>query len=222
MNKAGVTTVCIGYESCLNEELIGMKKGYLSSDMVKWTKVFHDFGFFIHGMFIFGYPLREVITVISAKERMESLKRFIRQCRVDTVQVFRPVPLAGTELRSRIEQEGKLFPLEIVPWSKYDGNYICYQPDNMTLQELQELPIKIMRWFYSPLNLVTIPLKTLIFPLDYLIRGWQCWYRDWRNDIRKYGGHLLIKRWIRHYKDQSFLKKLEKFSLKPKNTNAIH
>ena len=222
MKKAGVRTVCIGYESCLNEELIGMKKGYLSSDMIKWTKVFHDFGFFIHGMFIFGYPLREVITVISAKERMESLKRFIRQCRVDTVQVFRPVPLAGTELRSRIEREGKLFPLEIVPWSKYDGNYICYQPDNMTLQELQELPIKIMRWFYSSLNLATIPLKTLIFPLDYLIRGWQCWYRDWRNDITKYGGHLLFKRWIRHYKHQSFLKKLEKFSLKPKNTNSIH
>ena len=58
MKNAGVRNVCIGYESCLDEELIAMRKGYLSSDMVRWTKIFHRFGFFVHGMFIFGYPLK--------------------------------------------------------------------------------------------------------------------------------------------------------------------
>ena len=214
MKKAGVKVVCIGYESCLNEELLGMRKGYLSSDMIRWTKIFHNSGFFIHGMFIFGYPLRGKIAVISAEERMKRLKRFIRQCQLDTIQVLRPVPLVGTDLRLRMEREGKLFPLEIVPWSKYDGSYICYQPDDMTLQELQELPTKIMRWFYNPLSFVRIPLKTLIFPFDYLIRGWKRWYRGWCNDIAKYGGHLLIKRWLKHSERQSFLKRLEKFALK--------
>ncbi len=212
MKKAGVRAVCIGYESCIDEELRGMRKGYLSSDMVKWTKIFHSFGFFVHGMFIFGYPLKEKAAVISAKERMKCLKVFIRQCRLDTIQVMRPIPLMGTDLRSRMEQEGKLFPLEIVPWSKYDGNYICYQPDNMTLEELQELPIKIMRRFYDPISFIRIALKTIVCPFDYLIRGWERWYRDWRNDITKYGGHLLIKRWLKHYKRQSFLQKLKKFN----------
>ena len=213
MKNAGARNVCIGYESCLDEELIGMRKGYLSSDMVKWTKIFHSFGFFIHGMFIFGYPLKGTTAVISAEERVKRLKKFIRQCRLDTIQVLRPIPAAGTDLRLRMEREGKLFPLEIVPWAKYDGSYICYQPNDMTSQELQELPTKIMRWFYySPFSLVRIALKTLIFPIDYLIRGRQQWYRGWRNDIAKYGGHLLIQRWLKHYKRQSFLKKLEKFT----------
>ena len=146
---------------------------------------------------------------------MKRLKRFIRQCRLDTIQVLRPIPAAGTDLRSRMEREGKLFPLEIVPWSKYDGSYICYRPDDMTLRELQELPTKIMRWFfYGPSSFIRIPLRALIFPLDYLIRGWQRWYCGWRNDIAKYGGHLLIQQWLKHYEQQSFLKKLEKFASK--------
>ena len=211
MKKAGVRAVCIGYESCLDEELKAMRKGYLSSDMVKWTKIFHSFGFFIHGMFIFGYPLKEKVAVISAKGRMRRLKKFIRQCRLDTVQILRPIPIAGADLRLRMEREGKLFPLEAVPWSKYDGNYICYRPDDMTLEELQELPTKIMRWFYSPLSFARIPLKTLVFPFDYLIRGWRRWHRDWRNDIVKYGGHLLMRRWLKHYERQSFLKKLKNY-----------
>ncbi|MEK7574376.1 MAG: radical SAM protein [Patescibacteria group bacterium] len=210
MKKAGVITVCIGYESCLDEELMAMRKGYLSSDMIKWTKIFHDYGFFVHGMFIFGYPLKGITTVISAEERMKRLKRFIRQCQLDTIQVLRPIPLPGTDLRSRMEREGKLFPLEIIPWGKYDGSYICYQPNNMTLAESQELPTKIMRWFYRRSSFVGIPLKTLIFPFDYLIRGYQRWYRSWRNDIAKYGGHLLIMKWFKRYKRQSFLKKLGK------------
>jgi len=214
MKKAGVRNVCIGYESCLDEELIVMRKGYLSSDMVKWTKIFHRFGFFVHGMFIFGYPLKGTIAVVSAEERMKRLKRFIRQCRLDTIQVLRPIPAAGTDLRSRMEREGKLFPLEIVPWSKYDGSYICYQPNDMTLRELQELPTKIMRWFYSPLSFVRVPLRIPIFLLDCFLWRLRYWFRDWRNDIAKCGGHLLIQQWLKHYERQSFLKKLEKFTSK--------
>lgn len=210
MKKAGVTAICIGYESPIDEELRVMRKGYLSSDMVKWTKVFHSFGFFVHGMFIFGYPLKGTVAVIGAQERFRRFKKFIRQCRLDTIQVLRPIPLVGTELRLRMEGEGKLFSLEIVPWNKYDGNYVCYRPDGITLRELQELPLKIMRWFYSPLSFVGISVRTLLFPVDCLIRGWQRWYRGWRNDAMGCGGYLLVKRWLKHYKRQSFLKGLEK------------
>lgn len=209
MKKAGVIVVCIGYESPIDEELKIMRKGYLSSDMVKWTKVFHSFGFFVHGMFIFGYPLKETAAAVSVQERVRRFKKFIRQCRLDTIQVLRPIPLVGTELRLRMEQEKKLFPLKIVPWNKYDGNYVCYQPSDMTLQELQELPTKIMRWFYSPLSFIGIPVRVVFFIFDCLIRGWQRWYRGWRNDIMGCGGYLLVKRWLKHYKNQSFLKGLE-------------
>ena len=220
MKAAGVFGVCIGYESCIDEELRGMRKGYLSADMVKWTKVFHDYGFFVHGMFIFGYPLKKRVIVISAQERMRRLKKFIRQCRLDTIQIMRPIPLVGTDLRERLEREGKVFPQEVVPWSKYDGNYVCYQPDDMELQELQELPTEIMRWFYNPLSFLKIPTKTLLFPFDYLIRGWKQWYRDWRNDVVKSGGHILIRRWSRRYESQSFLARLREFSFKNRDVRS--
>ena len=214
MKNAGVRSVCIGYESPINEELIAMRKGYLAKDMVEWTKIYHSYGFFVHGMLIFGYPLKGVAATVSAQERFQRFKKFIRQCRLDTIQVLRPIPLIGTELRLRLEREGKLFPLKIVPWSKYDGSYACYQPDNMTLRELQELPTKIMRRFYDPFSFVRIILRIPIFILDWFLRRSQYWFRGWRNDIAKCGGHLLIKRWRKHYKSQSFLKKLEKFVLK--------
>jgi len=217
MKNAGVRTVCIGYESPIDEELKAMRKGYLSSDMVKWTKIFHSYGFFVHGMFIFGYPREkipdkeETAVTISAQERFKRFKKFIRQCRLDTIQILRPIPLPGTELRSRLKKEGKILPLSLVPWSKYDGSFVCFAPDNMTIRDLQELPIKLMRWHYNPLSFFRIPIKTLAFPFDYLIRGWQRWYRGWRNDIFRYGGHLLIKQWLKRYEHQMFLKKLEKF-----------
>jgi radical SAM superfamily enzyme YgiQ (UPF0313 family) len=204
MKKAGVRMVCIGYESCIDQELIGMRKGYLSTDMIKWTKVFHRFGFIIHGMFIFGYPMKEGAAVISAQERARCLKKFIRHCQIDTIQILHPIPISGSDLRIRMEKEGKLFSLEVVPWTKYDGNYICYRPDNMSLREFQELPIKIMRRFYSPWSLLRIPLKIV-----YLIKGWQRWYRGWYNDIASTGGYFLIKKWHKRYERQAFLKKLE-------------
>lgn len=110
--------------------------------------------------------------------------------------------------------------MEIVPWSKYDGSYICYQPDNMTLRELQELPTEIMRWFYNPVSSIRIFLKTIAFPFDYLTRGWQEWYRGWRNDIVKFAGHLLINRWLRHCERQPFLEKLEKFVSESRNVDG--
>lgn len=182
----------------------------MSADMVEWTKNFHNFGFFLHGMFIFGYPLKETVNPISAKERFRRLKEFIRQSRLDTIQILRPVPLVGTDLRERLKREGRLFPLQVVPWSRYDGSYACYSPSDMSLKELQEIPTKIMKWFYHFRSFWLIILRTLAKPFDYLLRGWHQWFRGWRNDIRRYGGHLLIKRWLKHYDEESFLKKLER------------
>jgi len=56
MKNANIHTVCIGYESPIDEELLAMKKGYLSKELLEWTDIFHKYKFYIHGMFIFGYP----------------------------------------------------------------------------------------------------------------------------------------------------------------------
>lgn len=210
MKRAGVRTVCIGYESPIDEDLRAMHKGYSSSHMLEWTKILRRY-FRIHGMFIFGYPLKDARISIGVKETVNHFKGFIRKASLDSVQILHPVPLVGTALRQRLEEQGRIFPLELVPWSKYDGNYVCFKPDNMSLREFQEIPMGIMRWFYHPLSFVRIPLKTIAFPVDYLIRGWKDWYRDWYRDVIKYGGHLLIQQWRRKQKGNKFVESLENY-----------
>lgn len=213
MKKAGVKTVCIGYESPIDEDLMAMHKGYSASRMLEWTRVLRRY-FLIHGMFIVGYPLGEKKISIGAEEIIKRFGKFIRKASPDTVQILLPVPLVGTDLRKRLEKERRIFPLKLLPWSKYDGNYLCFEPDNMALRELQEIPIRLMSRFYNPLSFIRILLRTISFPIDYIIRGWKSWYRDWSRDVIKYGGHLLLQRWQKRQKGDKFIEKLEEYSLK--------
>lgn len=209
MEKAGVKNVCVGYESPIDEDLRAMRKGYASLRMAEWTKVLRRY-FWVHGMFIFGYPEKEKTSGLSAQGMEKRFKHFIRRTKLDSIQILRPVPLVGTGLRKRLEAENRILPRNLVLWSMYDGNYVCFMPKNMTLRELQEIPLKIMHWFYSPLSFFRIPIKTIIFPFDYLVRSWSAWHRDWMRDIIRYGGHLLIQRLKAKKASTEFLKKIEK------------
>jgi hypothetical protein len=57
-------------------------------------------------------------------------------------------------------------PLEVVPWEKYDGSYACFQPDDMNLRELQEMPTELMKKFYDSMSFFRIALRTVVFPLS--------------------------------------------------------
>ncbi len=211
MKNAGVRVVCIGFESPIDEELKAMGKGYSSAKMLEWVKIWRGQGFRIHGMFIFGYPLKEIDGLVDLKERIRRFRRFIRQSRIDTIQILHPVPLVGTELRKRLEQEGMIFPLSVVPWDRYDGNNACFLSNDMTMEEFQKIPMKLMGRFYNFWAFIRIPFKTIAFLADCCIRGWDRWYRDWFRDILKCGGYFLIRRWRRKQEDSDFIKKLEKY-----------
>lgn len=210
MKKAGVWMVCVGYESPIDEDLFAMRKGYNSKSMVEWTKILRRY-FWVHGMFIFGYPHKKKISELSADEMAKRFRKFIHEAKISSIQILHPVPIVGTDLRARLLREGRIFPLDIVPWSKYDGSYACFIPDNMTLAELQEMPMKLMGKFYNRINSLKILFRTLAFPIDYLIRGWHRWHYDWRRDVTRYGGHILLKRWGKKQKKDPFLEKLQKY-----------
>ena len=209
LREAGVQRVCIGYESPIDEELIAMKKGILSAEMIELTQAYHRFGFFVHAMFIFGYP--GTINPLSAKERVKRFKKFIRQSKLDSIQVLKAIPIVGSQLRGRLEKEEKLLPLAIVPWDKYDGNYVCFIPDDMSIKELQECPIKIMSWFYHGWSFWRIGLRTIAMPFDYLLRGWHRWYHGWWNDIVRFGGNRIYRQWRQKNRTTIFVKQLESF-----------
>lgn len=226
MKDANIRMVAIGYESPIDEELLTMNKGYLSKDMVSWSRIFHQFGFYIHGMMIFGYPVTAEHRVgLTIKERVRRFRNFIHQAKIDTVQVLLAIPFAGTGLRRRLELANRVFPLSRIGWEYYDGQFPLFEPDDgSTPEENMRAVVKIMGTFYNVRNLwrvvvsvlfhfprmFILPLLTLVtFRVNFLIRAFRRWNHDYfRNNILRFGGAFIVKKWKRHLKEDGFLDKL--------------
>jgi radical SAM superfamily enzyme YgiQ (UPF0313 family) len=216
MRQAGINTVAIGFESPIEKELEAMNKHVKPQDMINLAKVFHKFGFLVHGMFIFGYPLKEGIRFsMSARERIKRFRNFIKKAKIDSIQVLLPVPLPGTELRHRLQKEGRIYSKESIGWEYYDGNFPLFEPDEpLSAQDLQISIRKIMGGFYQfkymfevGWNVFSFP--ALVFFLHNIKSGWRKWYRSWRNDLVRFGGWIIIKGWTKQFEKGPFLKKLE-------------
>lgn len=216
MRQAGINFIAIGFESPIEEELKAMNKRLKPADMLALTRIFRRFGFLVHGMFIFGYPTRKEIDFkMSARERVKRFKRFIRRAHLDTIQVMLPIPLPGTELRKRLEEEKRIYSRRDLGWEYYDGNFLLFKPDEpMTPQQVQASAIKIMGRIYqfrymfmATLNLFSFPY--LLFFLHNIKYGWKIWYRLWRMYIIRFAGWITIKKWKNEFRKDEFLKKLQ-------------
>ena len=217
MRQAGINTVAIGFESPIEEELEAMNKHMKPEDMLSFTKIFHKFGFLIHGMFIFGYPLKEGVKFkMSAKERVKRFKNFIRKAKIDTIQILLAGPLPGTKMRHRLQRQNRIYATEDVGWEYYDGNFPLFEPDEpMSAEDTQASVRKIMGKFYQfkymfmiGLNILSFP--ALIFFLHNIRLGWKRWYRHWRNHLLRFGGWVITRKWTSEFKKDKFLQKLQK------------
>ncbi len=215
MRLAGVTTVCIGFESPIPEDLASMNKKTKPDDMLALTRLYHQAGFLVHGMFIFGYPAREGAgEPLPAKEQVRHFRQFIRKGRLDTIQVLLPVPLPGTELTRRLTEQNRIFPRDVVGWEYYDGNFPLFEPDApLTAKEMHAAIRRIMGRFYRFRYMFVVALNILIFPamvvpVFNLGGGWHRWYRSWRNSLKRFGGWIIIKRWDAAFKRGTFTQKL--------------
>ncbi|MBD3246667.1 MAG: radical SAM protein [Candidatus Omnitrophica bacterium] len=215
MREAGINMVAIGFESPIDEELEAMRKHITAQDMVRLSRIYHKFGFLVHGMFIFGYPLKDGREFsMSAKERIQRFRAFIKKAKIDSIQVLLPVPLPGTELRERLQREGRVYPTHEIGWEYYDGNFPLFEPDEpLTAQEMQGSLRKIMGKFYQfkymwKLGLTVFFFPMLVFFLHDIKTGWKKWYRPWRNNLLRFGGWVVLKGWIREFKKSTFPQKL--------------
>ncbi len=215
MRRAGITTVCIGFESPIAQELEAMDKRIRPEEMIELTTLFHRAGFIVHGMFIFGYPLANgSVLNISIEERIEQFRRFIRRGRLDTIQVLLPVPLPGTALTERLAAEDRIFPRSLIGWEYYDGNFPLFVPDTpLTPEEMHMALRKIMGKFYRFRNMFAIGLNVLIFPamlfsLANVRWGWRRWYRIWHNALMRFSGWIIYHQWSLHFRRDDFSAKL--------------
>jgi radical SAM superfamily enzyme YgiQ (UPF0313 family) len=216
MREAGINMIAIGFESPIEEELEAMHKHIKPEDMIAMTRIFHKFGFLVHGMFIFGYPVKGDTTFkMGAHERVKRFRRFIKKARIDTVQVLLPVPLPGTELRRRLKEQTRIYPLEVVGWEYYDGNFPVFEPDDpLSAEDMLYSVKKIMGKFYQfkymfviGLNIFSFP--SLIFFLHNIKAGWRRWYRPWRNTLIRFGGWFVVKGWFSEFRKGPFIQKLQ-------------
>ncbi len=216
MRQAGINAVAIGFESPIAEELKAMNKHIKPEDMLSLTKIFHKYGFLVHGMFIFGYPMPEGVSFnMTAQERVKRYRQFIRKARLDTIQILNPIPLPGTQLRERLKRQNRVYPLQEVGWEYYDGNFPIFEPDApLSAEELQLSARKIMASFYQFQYFFKIGLNILLFPgliffLTNIKLGWRKWYRPWRNDLVRFMGWIIMKEWNMNFQKDRFFEKLQ-------------
>ena len=214
MRAAGVGGVAIGIESPIPQDLDAMNKKLAPEQMVEWVRTFRREGFFVHGMFIFGYPQHKGSRFqMDIRERIKHFRHFIHKSHLDTVQVLLPVPLPGTELTERLENEGRIFDRDLVGWEYYDGNFPLFMPDPpLTPAQMQWAIHKIMSRFYRLKYMLLTGLNVLWFPsiilwFHRLRGGWRYWYRVWRNHIIRFMGWIVMQRWKSAYKRGSFEEK---------------
>jgi radical SAM superfamily enzyme YgiQ (UPF0313 family) len=215
MREAGIGILAIGFESPIAEELQAMNKRLKPEDMIAQTRTYRRAGFRVHGMFIFGYPMKPGVEFhMDARERVKRFRKFIRKARIDTLQVLLPVPLPGTELTSRLKAEGRVYPREHVGWEYFDGNFPLFEPDApLTAEEMQASIRTIMRRFYGfghmfSVGLHILSFPTIVFHLRGLRAGWQEWYRRWYKSIMGLVGRRIIRKWTAQLRNGGFSDRL--------------
>jgi len=196
-----------------------MGKHIKAADMVELVRSYQRFGFYIHGMFIFGYPMQpDVAFSMSAKERVKHFKRFFSQARLDTVQVLTPVPIPGSDLRVRLEKDGRVLPSKEIGWEYYDGNFPIIVPDEPLTPDSMHASIQqLMSGFYGFRRLIGVTLHILRFPFAMLPlvnikASFRRWYRSWFNDVVGSAGYFIVRNWKRAFRDGPFRDKLSRAS----------
>ncbi|MBN1794186.1 MAG: B12-binding domain-containing radical SAM protein [Candidatus Omnitrophica bacterium] len=216
MRHAGINTVAIGFESPIDEELLAMRKKVRPQDMIDLARAYHRAGFLVHGMFIFGYPLKgSGDFVLSREERIRRFRTFIKKAKIDTVQILLPVPLPGTELRQRLKEQGRIYPKDDIGWEYYDGNFPIFEPDRpLSAKDLQDSICDIMGKFYQFKYMFMVGFHIFSFPalvffLHNIKSGWRRWYRPWRNALARFGGWIILKGWLSQFERGPFIQKLK-------------
>jgi radical SAM superfamily enzyme YgiQ (UPF0313 family) len=145
---------------------------------------------------------------------VKRFRRFIRKARIDTLQVLLPVPLPGTELRRRLEEQKRVYPIEHLGWEYYDGNFPLFEPDPpLTAEEMQASIRRIMGRFYRFSHFLMVGLNVLSFPalvfhLHDLRSGWRRWSRRWWNSLMGVAGWHIIRKWTAQFRKGAFDEKL--------------
>ena len=158
MKKAGCETVFIGFESVDPESLLEMNKNQSVEEIKNSIRIFHKNKIHIHGMFVFGFESDTL------KKINETIK-FVNKSGIGTAQFLILTPFPGTATFEKLKNEKRI---KFFDWALYDAHHAVFEPNNFTIEDLQQAQIKGHQSFYSLKQLLK---HTLRFKVNALVIG---------------------------------------------------
>lgn len=142
--ESGCLGMFVGFESLNQESLSAMGKiTNRAQSFMADAQAFRDNGIGILGSFVLGYDG-------DTPEIFPKLLRFCEDARLEAAIFPLLTPYPGTAVRRRLEAEGRIISND---WRDYDMEHINFQPEGMTVKQLQEGYDWLNRSFYSFLSM---------------------------------------------------------------------
>ncbi|MFH0988262.1 MAG: cobalamin-dependent protein [Parcubacteria group bacterium] len=208
MYAAGVRTVCVGMESPVQEDLDAANKKIEAGSMVSQALVLRKY-FWLHAMLIWGLP-NDGPTMLSVGEKIRRFQKLLLETKSCSTQIFPPIPFVGTKMYKDLDAQGRIFPLDVVPWNRKDGTAACFIPTDMTIRELHETPTNLMKWFYREASLYSAFPETPDGSNRFLSR--KNWEEFQTLLLLRIKSEFIIRAWDKQNdKDCGYVERLEKF-----------
>jgi len=125
---SGCRGLVIGFESL--DPVLLANAGKSFNDVHRYgetCRMLHDEGIIILGCFVFGFDGENPSV-------FERTVEFVDQHHLDVVLYSVYTPFPGTSAWTRLHSQGRILTTN---WGRYDGRHVVFQPEGMTVEELQ-------------------------------------------------------------------------------------
>ena len=185
LRRGGCNLLFIGYETIDEATARRWHKGYrggqsLPDRLRQDTRILHDQGIWIHGMFVMGPE--------HTRRTARGIVDFARRCEIESIQVSVLTPFPGTPLFEEMRPHLLLndFPAD---WNYYDAAHCVYDHGRLGLAGLQEAVIDAHKWFYRISSWRSRTLRHLAArPMTFADKVLDLWtgFRTSRNMVREW------------------------------------
>ena len=144
MQAAGGSTMYIGYETLDERTARKWHKGYqggqtLPQRLREDTRILHDHGFWIHGMFVLGPQHTAPVA--------RNIVNFARGVEMESLQISILTPLPGTPMMDEL-RDHLVFNRFPADWDYYDGTHCVYDHSRLGIEGFQRAVFNAHRDFY--------------------------------------------------------------------------
>jgi radical SAM superfamily enzyme YgiQ (UPF0313 family) len=179
--KAGLRTVCVGFESGSPRLLRNMGKGITPDRMRRFAGDARRAGVLFHGCFMVGIRGETA-------ETMEQTLKLALELDPDTAQFYPLMVYPGTRAYREAEEDGNLLPSSWRDWLDAEGLHSCVvRTDDLSPEELVEFCDHARRRFYLRPGYVLRKLLASLRDPDERHRTLKAFGTFWRHLLRRGG-----------------------------------